>query len=67
MHFVMGITVLIFLGFVFRFTLLKSSFRSSHPCSVEVNPAGIHEHVGSIPGVGQWVKNLALPKKRKNE
>ena len=34
---------------------------SSHRGSAVTNTTRIHEDVGSIPGLGQWVKDLALP------
>ena len=35
-------------------------FWSSHGGSAVTNPTNIHEDSGSIPGLDQWVKDLAL-------
>ena len=45
----------------FDFKKKKSRIWSSHHGLLIMNPTSIHEDVGSIPSLAQWVKVLALP------
>ena len=42
-------------------TYKNLDFESSCRGTVEMNPTRNHEVSGSIPGLAQWVKDLALP------
>ena len=39
---------------------LSKIFRSSHHDAAKTNLTSIHEDVGSIPGLSQWVSDLEL-------
>ena len=46
---------------IVKFFLKISLFWSSHLGAAETNLTRNHEVAGSIPGLAQWVKDLALP------
>ena len=48
------------LNMLFYSAFKIEKFRSSCCGSGEANPTGIHEDAGSVPGLPQWVKDLAL-------
>ena len=50
----------IYLLYIILYIALYKSTRSFHHGSAEMNLTCIHEDAGSIPGLSQWVKDLAV-------
>ena len=54
-----NLSILLILVMIFFF--FKRSVQSSHCGSAEMNLTSLHKDVGSIPGLAQWIGDLALP------
>ena len=57
---VLGLLLSLDLHSPFTFPNKNFHTRISHCGSAKMNLISIHEDAGSIPGLAQWVKNLAL-------